>query len=207
MTITASALPPRRISSRLLGWTGALLSLGVALTAMRYLAGVGPVPEVVAGNRHINPALVIHVAGAATALLLAPLQFVPRLRARLPRLHRWTGRIYVAGCLLGGMSGFVLALGVSTGPVSMAGFGLLALLWIAVTAQAWRKAMQRDFAAHRRWMIRSFALTFAAVTLRLYLPLGFLLPVSFDDAYRVISFLCWVPNLLAAEWLLRRRPI
>jgi ABC-type spermidine/putrescine transport system permease subunit II len=67
--------------------------------------------------------------------------------------------------------------------------------------------MQRDFAAHRRWMIRSFALTFAAVTLRLYLPLGFLLPVSFDDAYRVISFLCWVPNLLAAEWLLRRRPI
>lgn len=53
-------------------------------------------------------------------------------------------------------------------------------------------------------MIRSFALTFAAVTLRLYLPLHLLFQVSFDDAYRAISFLCWVPNLLIAELYLRK---
>ena len=62
------------------------------------------------------------------------------------------------------------------------------------------------FVAHRKWMIRSFALTFAAVTLRLYLPIAQLLPIEFDNAYRVISFLCWVPNLIVAEAYLRRKP-
>ncbi len=54
-------------------------------------------------------------------------------------------------------------------------------------------------------MIRSFALTLAAVTLRLYRPLSSLLPVAYDDAYRAISFLCWVPNLIAAELRLSAR--
>jgi hypothetical protein len=57
---------------------------------------------------------------------------------------------------------------------------------------------------HREWVIRSFALAFAAVTLRLYLPIAQLLPVEFDDAYRAISFLCWVPSLVVAEAYLRR---
>jgi len=64
--------------------------------------------------------------------------------------------------------------------------------------------MQRNLTEHRRWMIRSFALTFAAVTLRLYLPAAVLLHFPFEDSYRVISFLCWVPNLLAVEIFLRR---
>ena len=65
--------------------------------------------------------------------------------------------------------------------------------------------MRRDLVAHREWMIRSFALTFAAVTLRLYLPIAQLLPVELDDAYRAISFLCWAPNLVVAEAYLRQR--
>jgi hypothetical protein len=51
-------------------------------------------------------------------------------------------------------------------------------------------------------MIRSYALTFAAVTLRIWLPLGQVLHFDFVEAYRVIAWLCWVPNLLAAEWIL-----
>ena len=54
-------------------------------------------------------------------------------------------------------------------------------------------------------MIRSFALTLAAVTLRLYLPLAAILSINFEDAYRAISFLAWVPNLLLAELYLRQR--
>ena len=61
----------------------------------------------------------------------------------------------------------------------------------------------RRIAEHRRWMIRSFALTFAAVTLRLYLPIFPLLGVSFLDGYRAVSFLSWVPNLIVAEIYLR----
>lgn len=117
----------------------------------------------------------------------------------------WAG--YMSACMTGGITGFALALGASTGPVSTAGFGLLAIVWTCSTAIAWRRAARRDFAAHRRWMIRSFALTFAAVTLRLYLPIAPALPVTFEDAYRAISFLCWVPNLLLAEFYIRLRTV
>jgi hypothetical protein len=62
-------------------------------------------------------------------------------------------------------------------------------------------AMRKDFVAHERWMIRSFALTFGAVTLRIYLPLAIIqnqgeFPL---DAYRIIAWAAWVPNLIVAE--------
>ena len=183
----------------------ALLSIGVALVSFRYLLGVGAVPPVIANNQFLNPWLVVHVAGAATALLIGPMQFSSKLRTRFGPLHRWIGRTYVVSCLIGGLAGLVLALGASTGPISTIGFGSLAILWIITTSFAWRRATQGRFIEHRAWMIRSFALTFAAVTLRLYLPLIFLLQVRFDDAYRAISFLCWVPNLLLAELYLRKK--
>ena len=88
--------------------------------------------------------------------------------------------------------------------MSTIGFGTLAVLWIVTTSLAWRRAVHGRFVEHRAWMIRSFALTFAAVTLRLYLPLTFVFHLRFDDAYRAISFLCWVPNLLLAELYLRK---
>jgi hypothetical protein len=165
---------------------------------------VGMIPPVIAGNLFMKPWLMVHVAGAATALLIGPLQFLSRLRAGFPTLHRWIGRTYVVSCMVGGAAGFVLALGASTGPISKIGFGGLAIAWMVSTSFAWRRAMQGRFIEHRAWMIRSFALTFAAVTLRLYLPLSMLLlHVRFVDAYRAISFLCWVPNLLVVELYLR----
>jgi uncharacterized membrane protein len=183
----------------------AVLSVGVALVAYRYLVPGLLVPDVIAANGFIMPWLPVHAAAAATALLIAPLQFRSQLRARRPKLHRLLGRLYVTGCLIGGATGFVLALGASTGPVSTVGFGSLAVVWVFATAQAWRLATRHDIVSHRDWMIRSFALTFAAVTLRLYLPIAQMLPVEFDDAYRAISFLCWVPNLLIAEVYLRQK--
>lgn len=189
-----------------MGMFGLVLSLAVALASYRYLFPGLPMPELIADNAFRLPWLVVHAASAATALLVGPWQFLPRLRARVPRLHRWLGRCYAVACLLGGGSGLVLALGASTGPVSTAGFGLLAIAWIYTTGNGWRTALRREFLAHRRWMIRSFALTFAAVTLRIYLPTSMALPFDMDDSYRAISFLCWVPNLLAAEWYLRRQP-
>ena len=189
----------------LLGWAGwavaALLSAGIALYSYRYLPRVGELSPNVLANPFYRPWLDLHVAGAATALLVGPLQFIPALR----RLgwHRWIGRSYVLGCLLGGVGGFVMALGSTAGPIATAGFGSLALVWIATAAQAWRLARARNFAAHRAWMIRSFALTFAAVTLRLYIPLLVLSGLPFLDGYRAIAFLCWVPNLVLAELYLR----
>ena len=176
-------------------WTlMALLSAGVALFSYRYLPRIGPLAPTILQNLFARPWLDVHVAGAATALLIGPAQFLPGLRARRRALHRWMGRAYVAGCLVGGVGGLVMAFGSTAGPVATAGFGGLGAIWIIATIQGWRLAMARRFDEHRAWMIRSFALTFAAVTLRLYLPLIPLAGVPFVEGYRAVSFLCWVPT-------------
>jgi hypothetical protein len=64
---------------------------------------------------------------------------------------------------------------------------------------------QGRIADHRDWMLRSYALTLAAVTLRLYLPASQIAGISFLIAYPAIAWLCWVPNLLVAEWMTRTR--
>lgn len=185
---------------------GALLSVLVALVSYRYVAGVGLMAPNVMANRFVQPWLVLHAGGASTALLIGAFQFMPRVRASGPWLHRWLGRTYAAGCLIGGVSGLALAAGTSAGPVAAWGFGLLAVAWIFTTLQAWRFARTRRFEAHRAWMVRSFALTFAAVTLRVYIPLSPLAGVHPEEAYVAIAWLCWVPNLLLAELWLRSRP-
>ena len=181
-------------------WTlMALLSASIALVSYRYLPGIGPLAPQILQNLFARPWLDVHVAGAATALLIGPFQFLPALRSRVPALHRWMGRTYVVACLVGAVGGLVMAFGSTAGPIATAGFSGLALMWILANIQAWRMARARRFDAHRAWMIRSFALTFAAVTLRLYLAIVPLTDVAFVDGYRAISFLCWIPNLMVAE--------
>jgi hypothetical protein len=200
MTATLKALPATAWWSLL-----ALLSLALAVFSYRYLPGVGLLAPGVMANLFARPWLDVHIAGAATALLVGWLQVSPPIRRRWPGLHRRTGRIYVVACLVGGVGGLVLAFGATAGPVATAGFGSLAVLWIAVNLLGWRAAMARRFEAHRRWMLRSWALTLAAVTLRLYMLALPALGIDGLEGYRAISFLCWIPNLLIAEaWLARR---
>lgn len=176
------------------------LSLLTALVSFRYFLPAPPaIPAIVAANAFAQPWLPLHAVPAAVALLVGPLQFLPGLRARRPRLHRWVGRTYVGTCLTAGAAGLVLALGTSAGAPAAAGFGALAAAWIYATLRGWRLAVQGRIAEHRRWMIRSFALTFAAVTLRLQLPLAAVAPIDSLEAYRLIAWLCWAPNLLAVE--------
>ena len=190
--------------------TIALLSTGIAVFSYRYLPRIGPLAPDILRNLFARPWLDVHVAGAATALLIGPLQFLPQLRARFRGLHRWLGRTYVVACLGGGAGGLVMAFGTTAGPIATAGFGGLAVIWIFANIQGWRLAMARRFDEHRAWMFRSFALTFGAVTLRLYLPLLTMAGLPFIDAYRAVSFLAWVPNLILIELYLRgafaRRP-
>jgi uncharacterized membrane protein len=187
-------------------WIATVLAVLIGVGSLRYLVfGVATAPPNIITNAYAHTGLlVIHAGFASVALILGAFQLFPRFRARWPAWHRRSGTLYVICCLAGGVAGLVLAAGSSSGPIATAGFGLLAILWIGATANAWRLARAHDFVRHRRWMIRSYALTFAAVTLRLYLPIALLGPFDGVAAYRAISFLCWVPNLIVAELWLRR---
>ena len=187
-------------------WAIAVFSLLIALASARYLVPGAPggAPPILANAFARYGVLTVHAGFSLTALALGPFQFFKGLRERRRSLHRRMGTVYVIACLGGGLAGLILAFGATTGPISTAGFGLLAIVWVFTTSRAWLAARARRLAEHERWMIRSFALTLAAVTLRLYLPVVMIGQLPYDPAYRAISFLCWVPNLIVAELLIRR---
>ena len=191
---------------RWFGWsTMALLSLLMVLLASRYLTFDPDVyfPQQRAVYLAHTAGITVHIVGGMVALLLGPLQFVRGLRDRLPRVHRTTGRIYLAGIVLGSLGGLYMARLAYGGTPARLGFALLAVSWLVTSAMAYRRIRRRDVDRHREWMIRSYALSFAAVTLRLE-QVGFAaLGTDFTTGYVAVAWLAWVPNLVVAELYLR----
>jgi len=149
--------------------------------------------------------ILIHVAASLVALALGPWQFIPALRRR-KALHRGLGFIYFLAVFVGGISGLFTAFIAQGGMISQVGFMTLSVLWIGSSIAAFLAIKRRDYQDHEAWAIRSFALTFAAVTIRLQLGAGFAAGQRFEDFYWMLSWACWIPNLIVAEWLIRRRP-
>lgn len=187
------------------------LSVAVALYAWVVYAllpvGAAVDPAMRAEFTNHAAAVYVHAFAAGVALLLGPAQFWARLRRERPVLHRWSGRFYLAvGTLVGGLSGLYLAAFAFGGPAARLGFGVLAIVWLTTGWRAYSAIRRGAVVEHQRWMVRNFALAFAAVTLRIYVPLAVVSGVPFATAYPVIAWLCWVPNLLIAEWLWNRSP-
>lgn len=193
---------------RSLHWVAGGLSALVALYALVLLVVVRLRPPLMQERFALHPvATALHLAVGALVIVLAPLQLSERLRRRFVRLHRWLGRLYAVGVLASGTAGLALARISQGGLPAHLGFGLLAVLWIATTAIGVHRVRVGDIRAHERWMVRSFALTFAAVTLRIYIPLGVVLALPAELSYQVIAWLCWVPNLVVTEVLIRNRGV
>ncbi|MFN8291901.1 MAG: DUF2306 domain-containing protein [Chitinophagaceae bacterium] len=158
-------------------------------------------------------AFFIHVYASIWVLLAGFTQFSKYIQRHHPRLHRVFGYIYVTNILLiTGPAGLVMGFYANGGTFSRIAFVLLAALWILFTALALIKARQGHFKAHRQYMIRSYALTLSAITLRAWkylitnaYHLDDALVVPPMDVYRIVAWLGWGGNLLFAEWWIRRR--
>lgn len=151
--------------------------------------------------------LVAHVFTGTVAVLTGVSQFWPGLRAKHPRVHRVMGRVYFAAVLPSSVLGLVCAQLAVVGLASSGPLTVIAVLWFVSGVLGLRTARRRQFAAHRIWMIRGFALTGAAVAGRLWaLLLGGLLPEA--DGLMVFATANWlalVVNLLVAEWWIQYR--
>ncbi|NJL13851.1 MAG: DUF2306 domain-containing protein [Microscillaceae bacterium] len=149
-------------------------------------------------------AFYIHVSSSIVCLITGPWQFVPALRrGKWRKWHRIAGQAYVLSILLfAAPSGFYMALFANGGWGAQLGFGILSVLWIFTTYQAYACIVRGNVAAHRTWMVRSYALTFSAVTLRLWVPvLSLYFEVDHQTTVVATAWLNWIPNLLAGELL------
>jgi hypothetical protein len=151
-------------------------------------------------------AFYLHITGGGIALIIGWIQFSGRFRRKWLMLHRRIGITYILSIFLGGLAGFYLALHANGPWMNDLGFALLAIAWLGSTFIAYRKIRQQKFEEHKNWMIRSYAITFAAVMLRLWMPVlmaGF--GLTEVDAYATVAWLCWVPNVFVAELIVWRK--
>jgi hypothetical protein len=147
------------------------------------------------------PAFYAHIFGAATILIAGFLQFSKRVNTNR-KLHRVLGKIYVFGVLFFAAPGaYVMTFFIHRGTGVFISFLVQNTLWVTFTICAWVFIKNRMIDAHIMMMRRSYALAFAAVTLRFYIwiltVLGY--GVAFENNYMIIAFSSWIPNLLIAE--------
>lgn len=154
-------------------------------------------------------ALAFHLVGGSMALALGLPQFWMGFRNRFMNVHRWTGRLYVLGVLVGSIGAFVMA----TAPEQSLGFGFafalfaLGIAWVITTGAAFFAVIRRKIKLHKEWMIRSYIVTLAFVTFRI---LSDFVPyeswgLDHADYNTAMMWSCWVFPLMIAEVILQFR--
>ena len=151
-----------------------------------------------------STAFYLHILLGGLSLLTGWSQFSSRIRNKFLNFHRNLGKVYVAAVGISGISGLYIAFFAEGGPIAQWGFTFLAIFWLFTTSMAFLSIRAKKISEHQKWMIRSYALTFAAVTLRIYLPLfEIFTDLQFVESYRIIAWICWVPNIILAELFIR----
>jgi uncharacterized membrane protein len=156
----------------------------------------------------------LHILPAMLFMVLGPLQFVRRLRAKYPQVHRWSGRIFLVASVVVGITGLTLAFGKTIGGVDEKAAILLfgSFFLIALAKGLWH-ALRREFAQHREWMIRGYGIGLAVATIRPIMATFFAVAVLGGhrpeprDFFGTAFWLGFTLQTIAAEiWINYTRP-
>ena len=150
-------------------------------------------------------AFYVHISSAMVILVISPFQFLEKFRSKHLRFHRSLGKVYVFGILaLAAPSGMYMAFFANGGVPSEIGFALMSSAWFTVTLKAYQTIRKGKIELHQKWMIRSFAVTFAAVTLRIWVPLlSWTTSLEHTLIEQLSAWISWLPNLAVAELFIR----
>lgn len=153
------------------------------------------------------PIFYVHVYSAIFCLFAGFTQFNAHLQRNYKKLHRQVGYLYVVSVIaFAAPSGIYIGFYANGGIFSQLSFMLLGLLWLFFTIKALIAIRNRQLILHKQMMLRSFALAFSAITLRLWkVILVYLFQPAPVDVYQVIAWLGWIPNLLVVEYLIRKK--
>ena len=181
----------------------------VAAGSLRLLEVAGG-PQLLPTNPRIDvfPApVVVHIVAAAFYALLGAFQFSARLRRRRPGWHRASGRLLVGAGLVVAGSGLWLTLAYAGAPGGDLLWAVRLLIGSAMAASivlGFTAIRRRDFASHRAWMIRAYALAVGAGTQAFTQGVGEAIFGTSDLSTALSISSGWVINAAVAEWVIRR---
>lgn len=156
-------------------------------------------------EKHWLLSFFIHAFTSSFLLLAGFTQFSTVLLKKYKQVHRIMGRLYVWNILvLSGPASLIMGFYANGGLLSRVAFVSLSVLWIYFTFRGLVAAKQKNFVIHQEYLIRSYALTLSAITLRAW---KYAISNTFEvppmDLYRIVAWLGWVLNLMIAEWMIR----
>jgi len=149
-------------------------------------------------NINWNIAFYIHIIFGAIALLVGWTQFSLKSRTTNIKMHRIIGKLYICSVILSSLSGIYIGLFATGGFWASLGFITLAIIWFSSTLKAYFSIRKKQVILHQKMMIYSYAACFAAVTLRIWLPLLISILNDFTKAYIITAWVCWIPNIFVA---------
>jgi uncharacterized membrane protein len=165
---------------------------------------LGLKPVALLSDNLYNAAFYGHIVPGGLALLIGWMQFSAKLRRTNSKLHRVIGKTYVVSVLISGISGLYIALYATGGIGTMLGFISSDVVWLTTTILGLNAIRRYRIDKHKKLMIYSYAVCFSAVTLRIWLPLLEISTGNFLDAYSIVAWLSWIPNIIFAYYLTNR---
>lgn len=196
------------------GWT-------IVIAAIAFFIIMAALPFLPYNQKHFTdegfwpnfaPWLLVHIIFGMTALILGPFQFINSIRTKYPRTHRTMGKIYLMSIVIAAIASLYMSVDkIIFGEKAIAyGFGLfmLAAVWLLTSGMAYWAVRSRNFVQHREWMVRSFVVTCAFVTFRLFARLltqGF--GINESAASEIMAWACWAIPLMVAEVFLQAAKI
>jgi len=154
----------------------------------------------------------IHIIPGLLFVVLAPLQFVRRIRARWPALHRWMGRFLVAVSMVVGGSALVMSPQMAVGGITeSAATTLFGGFFLFATIRGFIYIRRGNTRLHREWMIRAFATGMAVAAIRPIVGIFFatsrLTHLTPHDFFGIAFWLAFTIQVLIAEmWIRYTRP-
>lgn len=152
-------------------------------------------------------AFYIHVFSSIFVIFCGLFQFSAYFIQKRPKIHKIFGYIYISDLLLiAGPGGLIMSFYANGGILAQISFVTLSTLWISFTLYAFILVLKKKYIQHGQWLLRSYALTLSAVTLRFYLMLFdfFNLNIGPVESYIIVAYMSWIPNLIVAEIMIRR---
>jgi uncharacterized membrane protein len=152
--------------------------------------------------------MLLHVVPGLLFLMFGILQFMPWIRRKYIKLHRFNGWVLAVAAIVSGLFGVIAIFQLPPIIVGLnrPGFYLAGVLLIVFVAMGIYRIKTKNIIEHRKWMIRAFVVGFAIVNTRVY---AIILVITMEyyrshDPFGIAFNFAWVTNLILAELWIRR---